>query len=410
MRALITWSFMNNPPLLKFRTSVLASLCLPLAGLAPAQDLVVDLPFAPSGFAGGLGGPISPLLDGISASGFLSGTYDSNVNQGVGGNSESDFILTLGGSVGYQTQGREWTIGATYRGSYDQYMDRGSLSGYNQGASFIAGYRGAKLNVMYNAGFDLDRGANRYYSTFVERINIRQGITASYRISPKTSLASSLGYSFTKANGGDFEDTEAFDFGLSAMWQASPLLQIGPGIRYTLRTGSGHTDRHTFGPTVSANYRLSSKLALTSRLGLDFVDYNDGGSEDPSVSASLGLNYRASPLWGMNFSIFRDWQADPALAGAFNEVTSLGVGYYRNIRRATLNLGAVYEYNSVERPQGGGSQGSRDYWSLTSSVGMPIFANTTSASVFMNYRKQSAGGGAGSWDGFQTGFSLARSF
>jgi hypothetical protein len=401
---------MHTPPFPFVRSSVLASLCLPLASLAPAQDLAVDLPFAPSGFAGGLGGPIVPLLNGLTTSGFVSGVYDSNVNQGVGGNDEDDFILSLGGSVGYQTQGREWTIGATYRGSYDQYMDRGSYSGYNQGASFVAGYQGGKLKVMYNAGFDLDRGSNRYYSTFVERINISQGINASYRLSPKTSLASNLGYSFTKANGGDFSDTESFNFGLSAMWQASPLLSVGPGIRYTLRTGDEHPDRHTFGPTVSANYRLSSKLALTSRLGLDFVDYSEGGGDDVSVSAALGLNYKASALWGMNVSLFRDYQADPALPGAFNEVTSFGVGYYRNIRRATLNLGAVYEFNSVERPLGGGSRGSRDYWSLTSSLGMPIFANTTSASVFMSYRSQSAGGGSGSWDGTQVGFSLARSF
>jgi hypothetical protein len=388
---------------------LLALFCLPLAGFVHAQDLAVDLPFAPTGFGSGLGGAVTPLLNGLNMSATVSGLYDSNVNQSMGGTSESDFILSLGGTIGYQTQGSDWIVGATYRGSYDEYFSEGKYSGYNQGASFIAGYQGAKLDVMYNAGFDLDRGTNRYYSTFVERINIRQGITASYQLSSKTTLASNLGYSFTKANGGNFGDTETFDFGLSAFWQATPLIQVGPGIRYTLRTGSEQTDRHTFGPTLGLNYRLSSKIALTSRVGLDFVDYNNGSSEDTSVSASLGLNYRASALWGMNFTLYRDWQADPSVAGAFNEVTTVGIGYNRKIQRAMFNAGLIYEYNTVERPQGG-SSGSRDYWGVDTSLSMPILGGSTNARLFMGYRKQTAGGGGRSWDSFQSGFSLTRSF
>lgn len=400
---------MQLSPFNKFSISLLSALTVSFAASASAQNLAVDLPSAPTGFGGGFGGPVVPLLDGLAFSASLSGVYDSNVRQGTGGGGdEEDFILSLGGSVAYQTQGPEWIIGATYRGSYDLYFMDEDLSGYNQGASFIAGYDGAKLKVMYNAGFDIDRGANRYYSSFAERINIRNGITASYRISPKTTINGNVGYSHTEANEGAFSDIEAFDFGLNALWQATPLLQIGPGVRYTIRTGDIQSQRETFGPTISANYTLSSKLALTSRIGLDFVD-DAGGSSGPDVSALIGLNYRASALWGMNLSLYRDTQADPGVVGGFNEITTIALGYNRKIRRATLNLGATYEYNTIDQP-GGTVSGSRDYIGLTSSLSMPIFANTTNASIFTTWRKQTAGAGQGSWDGFQFGFSLNRSF
>jgi hypothetical protein len=40
---------------------------------------------------------------------------------------------------------------------------------------------------------------------------------------------------------------------------------------------------------------------------------------------------------------------------------------------------------------------------------MPVFANTTSASVFMRYSDQNGATGE-TWDSFQIGFSLSRSF
>jgi hypothetical protein len=392
---------------------LLACSCLPLAGLVSAQDFAATLPAAPTGFVGGFGGPVDSLMDGFSGSVSLSGVYDSNLRQGGGGAGANtdDFTLSLGGNVGYRTQGRDWVGGGSYRASYSEYFDNSSFSGFNHGAGLFAGFQGPKLNAMYNLGIGFDRGANRYYGDFVERTSITQSLSASYRISPKTSLAANMGYSFSSADGAAYGDTQSFSAGLSALWRYSPLLQVGPGIRYGLATGQRQPDRHSFGPSLNANYTLTTKISLTSTVGLGFVEYSGRPSSDTSMFASLGANYRASDLWGMNLSLHRDAQADPAVAGGFNEITAIQIGYNRRIRRASFGLSLGYEHNSFENPGGAvANRGDSDYWSISTSLGMPLFANTVSSSVFASYREETSGRAGSSWDGYQIGFSLARGF
>ncbi len=389
------------------------------AGWMECRAAVV-LPAAPSGFSplpgapGGLAGiPAGNIFDGLSASTSLSGTYDSNVTQSPGDSVSpvtDDFILSLGGSVNYLSKASEWTFGGNYRGSYNQYFSQTDFSGYSHGGGVVANYEGGRFAATVTAGFDFDQGSNRNYSSaFVERTNYNFGGTARYRLSAKTSLQGNVGQSYSTASGGNFDDTESFDAGISALWRYSPLTELGPGLRYTYRSGSSQTGRSSIGPTLNVNYKLSTKVALTSRVGMDFASYDDGGSADPTVSASIGLNYEASKLWGMNFSLFRDTQADPSVAGAFTEITSLRLGYHRKVRRATLNLGLGYDANRLENPGAAASGSDRDFFTIDGSLGMAVFSNTSFASIFIRYGDQSSSG-SGSYDSVQAGVSISRSF
>ena len=387
----------------------------------------VIFPTAPSGFAALPGAPGSitgtapagglekSILDGFALATTLSGTYDSNVTQSPGlplAPVVDDFILSLGGNVSYLSKAPDWTFGGNYRGSYNEYFSNSEFSGYTQGGSLLVNYDGGRFSATFNGGIDLNRGSNRNYSSaFVTQTSYNAGLTARYRLSPKTSLQGNMSQSFSTASGGDFSDTESFALGATALWKYSPLTEFGPGLRYTYISGSSQTGRTSIGPTLTVNYKLSSKVALNSRVGMDFASYEDGGSADPTFAALIGLNYEASKLWGMNFSLYRDTQADPSLAGAFTEVTSLRLGYHRKVRRAMLNLGVGYDMNRSERPLGvgGGGGDDRDFFSLDGSVGMAVFKNTSFASVYFRYGDQNSSS-TNSWSTFQTGFSISRSF
>lgn len=388
------------------------------AGCGSIQAAGVVLPTAPSGFSS-LPVETSPtqgfgedLLAGLSISTSLSGTYDSNVTQSPGepvAPITDDFILSLGGSVNYLSKASDWTFGGNYRGSYNEYFNQSDFNGYNQGAGLVANYDGGRFNAALTGGIDFDQGTNRNYSSaFVERTNYRLGLTARYRMSPKTSLQGNLGQNLSTTGDDDFDDTESFDAGVSALWKYSPLTELGPGIRYTYRSGSSQTGRTSIGPTVNLNYQLSTKVALNSRLGMDFASYDDGSSADPSFSASIGLNYQASKLWGLNFSLYNDTQADPSVPGAFTEVTSMRLGYRRKLRRATLNLGLGLDTNRSENPTSGVGN-DRDYLNIDASLGMPLFSNTSFGSIFLRYADQSSSA-TDSWDSFQMGLSINRRF
>ena len=369
-----------------------------------------------SGFAGSL--PYATMLgeslrDGLGLGVSLTGTYDSNPSRGYGPAQDSgqgDFYLTLGGSLAYQSRASTVNYSLNYSGGYNQFFNQSDLSGYSQSAGGALNYDRGPLSLGFRAGVDFGSGANRYYASVVDEISYSFGLNARYRVSPKTSITADASQRTTSASGGGNQDTSSFDFGTSALWRYSSLTEFGPGIRYTSRSGDSGGDRTSIGPTLTFNYELTRKVSLNSRIGTDFAEYENGESADPSLFTSIGLNWRASSLWGMNLSLTRDAQASYAAAGQFEEMTGLRLGYNRRIRRASWNLGFGWETRTTEQTDGtGAGQPDRDYLTLDTALGMPIFANTTNASVFMRYSDQS-GGNAESWDSFQIGFGLSRSF
>ncbi len=377
----------------------------------------------PSGFAQGPSsltldnGLATTLLDGLGMAISLSGTYDTNPSQGYSttasgtGGSEGDFYLTLGGTIAYKSKASDWTYGALYTGGYNQYFSQTELSGYNQNAGASLNYEGGPLSAGLNLGVNFGSGANRYYGAVVNQVSVNYGLSARYRISPKTTLTGNFAQSLTSASGDNSSNTESFSSGISALWRYSSLTEFGPGISYSVNGGSTQQNLTSIGPTLTVNYKLSKKVSLNSLVGLEFSQYGDGQNADPTTSANIGLDYRASALWGMNLSFFRNVRADPGIAGQFQEITSLRLGYNRKIRRAQLNLGASLQNNVFQGPNSvTTSSPDSTYLSFDSSVGMPIFANSCNASLFLNYSDQNNGSAAQSWNSFRVGFSLSRSF
>ena len=374
----------------------------------------------PSGFAENAAsapmtsGFADDLLDGFDLSATLSGTYDSNPSMGyapVGATTGGDFFTTLGGTANYLSKSKPWTFGATYTGSYSEYFSQSELSGYNQSSGASVNYAGGPLSATLHLGLGIGSGANRYYGAVTNQISLNYGLSARYRISRKTSLTANISENSTTASGSQSNNTSSFTLGTAAMWQYSPLTEFGPGISYRSTSGGSRQSLMSIGPTLNTNYKLSRKVSLSSQVGLNFSQYQNGQSADPTVSASIALNYQASRLWGMNLALNRNVQADPTYAGTFSEMTSFRVGYNRKIRRATWVLGASYEMTSYMSPNGMVQNlPDRDYLRFNSSLSMPVFANTCNASVFASYSDQSGASSANSWDSIQLGFSLSRKF
>jgi hypothetical protein len=372
-----------------------------------------------SGFASGLGMPPGVggrLADGLSLAATLSGTYDTNPGQGYGrssgssGDSGGDFFTSLGGSASYRSKSAVWTYGLSYNGSYSYFLSESNLNGYNQGGGGSLNYESGPLNAGLNFGITLGSGANRYYASVVDQVSYNYGLNARYRLSGKTSLSGNVSQSFTQASGGQYSDTGSSSASLSALWRYSARTEFGPGIRYSRQSGSQQSyDRTTIGPMMTVNYTLTRKVSLNARAGLDFADYGSAGSGGTGLSASIGANYQATKLWGMNLSLNRDARASYT-GGGFEEVTGLRLGYHRKIQRAAWTVGTSWESTTSANPEGVASgRPDRDYLSLDTALAMPIFADTCSGSVFLRYTDQS-GGGTETWDSLQAGFSISRSF
>lgn len=391
-------------------------------GALPSNRAGAEFSGPPSGFTLGNSGipfggvPVSEsAFDGFNITATFSGTYTSNVTSSPGepfAPIQDDFIFGLGGTVSYLSKATDWTFGGSYSGKYNQYLELTSYSGYNQGLGLVANYDGNRLSATATANVTYDQGNNRYYSSeFVQQTNYNFNLGARYRISSKTSLQGNIGQSFLTTSESSFNDTESFNLGLAGLWRYSKLTEFGPGIRYTYLTGGNRDSRSSIGPELLVNYKLGSKVDLNARVGVDFAQYGNGESADPTLAGSVGLTYNASKLWSMNLALFSGNQADASTADVFTQVNSVRLGYSRRIRRATLGLGVTYEINSYQTSNANSSPAPTDqnYFNVFGSLGTAVFANTYYASVFLQYSDQS-GSASQTWDTVQSGLSISRSF
>ena len=387
-----------------------------------AEGYSGGLPFAPSGFTSANPGvptggvPLrGGIFEGFSIVTTFSGVYTSNATSSPGepfAPIQDDFIFGLGGSISYQSKATEWTFGGSYSGNYNQYMELSDYSGYDQSLNLAANYEGSKLSAALTGRISYDQGNNRYYSSeFVQQTSFNFGLNLRYKLSTKTSLQGNIGQSFSTASESAYNDTESFNLGVASLWKYSKLTEFGPGIRYTFLSSGDQDSRTSIGPEMLVNYKLATKVSLTSRVGVDFAQYDSGEAADPTLTGSIGFNYNASKLWSMNLSFYRGTQADASSANVFTDVSTVRVGYVHKIRRATLNLGVGYEIDSYQTSGSATAAGyqDRDYFNIDGSLGMPILTNTCYASIFLQYNDQS-GSPTDTWDAVRSGFSITRRF
>lgn len=339
--------------------------------------------------------------------------YDSNVTQGSDEGTvpaESDWLTTPGLGASYELGNRDWQVGARGSFSYLYYHQRDDFRNANYDASLFANYQSRKFQASLSAGLGRTGGINRFTSGFVEQLNYNTDFRASSRISRKTSLEAFWTTTSIESQTAGFGDTSSLTAGLSGLRQASSRITLGPGFRYGVRTGVDDQEFTLIGPTLQLNYQFSTKISLQSTVGVDWADSPDVDTET-LTNWSLGLDYRASSLWGFNLALIRDTQAVFAAGGGIDQVSSYGFSYWRQLRDLRATLGVTYEDREPTDSRAV-TAGFRDgeFLTFSSNFSLPVYQKQATLNVFFNWRDQSISGVNRSWDGFQSGLSLQWEF
>ncbi|MDB4490761.1 hypothetical protein N9228_00090 [bacterium] len=391
------------------------------AGVARGQEGAARLPELPSGFyeaaATVIGEEETPSFGKLDFELGLLSRYDSNVTLGAPEGrfeEESDFLIqpSLKSSFQLGSGSGEWRFGLkgnVTRMDFNE-LDRFNVTNYSFGLN--GGYQSSRAKLLFNAGYASTGGLNRFVGALFEQTSVSSRLTGDYTISPKSSLELSVNQSSQESVTSGFADTSSTTFRVAALWKATPLIRLGPGFRYGVRTAEvGLQDQEltVAGPVLRLDYKLSTKVSLTSNVGLDFADSPSG--DDELLNWRVGLNYRASSLWGLNLRMIRDTQATLFAGGGFDQVSSYRFGYTRKIRSARLNLGVSYE----DRAPQGSTQvvaGFRDsgFLNYTASLGLPVFGDEVDLSLDLAWRDFDSADTLQSWNGLQSGLSLAWSF
>ena len=385
-----------------------------LSTLAGAQDLEVPLAGPPSGFNepasfGGLG--LTEALTGLSYGLTTSIAYDSNVRGSAPllGSEQGDTIMTISPTIRYSDPGGDFTFGGSFAMNYSTYFSNSDLGGLGYSTSLNAGYKGGRFRLQGTFSSSLRQGTNtNYNNSYAETLSFNTGLSLDYTLSPKTSISSRFNYGWSDPSNGTFSTTHNLGFDIAALWRATPLTSFGPGVAWSQSGGGNTPDRSTVGPILRVNYKLSRKVSMDGTFGMQFVDSGGAGSQDGSFTTSLGVNYRASSLWGMNLSVYKGTTANGGIGGGYRDSTNVRLGYNHRIRRASLALGMGYETSDVS---GGGGAAGRDQtnYNWDASLGMPVFYNRANASIFYRWRSGSGGNG-NAINGYNCGVSLSTSF
>lgn len=354
----------------------------------------------------------SRLLRGLSFGLIASCTYDSNVNQANDRliKAEGDWFLSLAPTATWETQIRDFTLQLKAGLNYEQYGSLDDYSGLDYRGGAKLGYQGGPLSLDGSINYGSTQGNDRYTGGLTEERTLGLQFSGRYALSSKTSLEASVATSDSNSarqtgNAPD-SDTSQTSFQVAALWQATPLIELGPGIRSTWSTTENAGDRSTVGPMLRLGYRLSGKVDLESRTGLDFSEI-DGGASDESVSAAVGLRYRLDALWNFRFDLSRDVVPETGIGGGFRESTQWRLGVGRKILAAQVDLGVGYE---VSTSSGGAGASDLDYLTFDAGLSTPLFGNRGSGRIFLRHQDNSASDASRDWSGMQSGVSLSYRF
>lgn len=360
------------------------------------------------------------LSEGFVFSSYSEFGYDSNPSFGFGSESlrGGDTYLLLGGEVGFLRRVGDLGLDLSYYGDYQRYSGQSDLNNDYHEVDLAVGYERDVLSVSLDASLTSGSGANAYYQSLVEEKMWNVTLQSAYELSALTKLRARYDYQDRNAAVREdvlpgvlvptVNDVSGHTVRFEALWSYSSLLQIGPALRASTRSGSGTAGRlRSVGPGLSVDYKASTVVALEATAALNWYDIESGGGGDRFISASIGATYRTSPLWSLKLGIGRDLVASSSDVGTFTERTYGRLKFRRQVGRNSLTVGASCYFDDYIGVNGAGLSG-REYYSCDLAVGRTVF-EASDLSVFVKYGNLSANQ-LSNTDSLVVGFSLDHKF
>jgi hypothetical protein len=419
----------QSTPLQNSPSYVLCLLTVLVPSWVKSQDaLGVSLP---NGFTGNSAPGPSFYNDGFDLTGIrgnlnLNASYNSNVNNGqaggvVAGPERDDVVVSAALGLNYARENRDWSLGANLNASTNTFLSETEFNAVNYSLGGNGSYTGPSYNLAFNANYASQEGVNRLNAQFIEQSNYSLGLNLGYSLSPLTSLQFSWGHNGTITQTDGFNDVSGNNFNLAAQWQATPLISIAPGVRYSVSTGNGGVgavpgaggfgDFTMIGPSISVNYLVEQTISLQSTVSYNFSEA-PSGVESTQSNWSLSLNYQRE-LWGMNLGMVRGTQANFLQGGGFDLTTSYNVGYNRQLGFMNGNFGLNAGYITRDAEDGGilvGNARNSDFVNVGATLSFPILAERANFNLNASWRKQIADDDDLSFDAFTIGTGLSWAF
>lgn len=342
--------------------------------------------------------------------------------QSAGHGGTNSFYVQL--PVTLQYEGAHLSVAASYNPEFRTYDSQDIEDAFNQSFGLAATYAASKLTLGLSASFAQTDGTNVEAGQRVDSTTVATSFSASYLISPKTSIGTVLGYtlnSFDEALNSN-EDYSAQGF---VDYEVTPKTRLGIGAGYSKSVVDFGASSDAVNVSGRVSWRPTEKLAFTGSAGYEWREYEDStvtvpittttiaadgtvvtttttntktaqGNTQASPIFSLGVLYNITPLATISLDAYR--RSNPSVSEINQNYYSTGLvlsASQKLFDRFNVSINTGFENAEYEASvEGVTTNRSDDYWFAGATIACTIRERLT-VEIHYRYTKNDSTGGNG---------------
>ncbi|MGJ8696680.1 MAG: hypothetical protein ACSHYF_10205 [Verrucomicrobiaceae bacterium] len=216
-------------------------------------------------------------------------------------NASGVFYTSLSPGVSYRSapKGRAvFVVGASYNPRLNFYHGGAIADNTDHLFNATASYEGAKTWVTFGTTFNLSNDSNRLAEDFARNTTLGVSLSGRHEWSAKTQILGDVNFTRRENSISPLSNNSGLGASVSALWEATPLLSVGPSLRYASTDSDSTGGFDSVGLLARADYDYSAKTNLSMNLGAELVSADQPGIADRiSPTGSIRLDYELDDIW-----------------------------------------------------------------------------------------------------------------
>lgn len=255
--------------------------------------------------------------EGLAFTMAVNGEFDSNLFLDETGEVE-DFSAVVAPTAWYRSApsgGALVILEGRYTPVLRGYLDRSDLDSLDHIGSVSLRYQGGRLRLGLEGNASQVENANRFAVTRTQETRYGATFTSEFEVSKKTYLEATLQASSTEY-GGVLIGEDRVGAEVGARWIATPRIQVGPSIGYTVLDSASIGSRKELEFLLGVDYDLVGRLDLSAKAGMRLEKNSRFGGDfgNAQFVGELSARYMIGDLWTLSASVTYDTYSSPTHA------------------------------------------------------------------------------------------------
>ena len=294
--------------------------------------------------------------------------------------SDTSFGVTPAVLLEYGTQeGQKGYASVVYAPTITRFFHQSDEDSDNQNIAFNVQYPFQKLKLDLSQTYSQATGNNQDLNARTTQTSSVTSAGGTYDIDDKLSAVSHVQYVKTSFSGGGGQGDETTSVNSYLSYHLSEKITLGPSLNVGMDKPDNSQKQTYEQPLLQLNYLPTEKISLFAQGGMEFRQYDQGGSKSNPVFSG-GVGYTPFDSTSLALSGFQTVHSSSADAN--QTAVSTGVGFtasQRIVQRFFLGFSFNYEHDEYQADSGTTTVQSTG--TTTTTISAPSTANSSQDSL-----------------------------